>query len=497
MSTANDEHRHFRGLWQRALNQPTLATLTPELIESWARATGLNVKNVEERAVGAFSSIPCIVLTLLSAQACFPKVPSNGEQEWSKRRHRADDEAALWSKMDWFAPLWVPRVKLSALLKDVAHSTPKSAVEYFNYHTSTLYTLAFQAVCIDQLLPQARSLNEFVPLAREAYLAFYSGYRASSIAALIPLIEGSLVRIVPDPNLTLTDRINRVVAPAIAHAAELHFEKMWMPPEYLAADYLFGEDERVFFLETFRRWLEDSFFCGTGEYSGATLLNRHIFAHAASSSWQQDANFSRLLVALATLGVVESWHDRSNRVSLVFPEMSTDSTLLWSKAKFQAGMQFFLKKLQDKLYHRHGRLVPELPTDDGVQMRKAILAKDCIKDLVRPLRDAGWSVAVGEPDERALFVRIVATAEDERKLRVALLYSCATGNEIYRQLASDSDVILYRGAPYHQSQYAYGLSIHVGPVAGWRPPRAPNTPRPGRDLWTNAKIRRLGWFPRR
>src|SRR5690606_14013489 len=139
-------------------------------------------------------------------------------------------------------------------------------------------------------------------------------------AALIPLIEGSLARIVPDPNLALTDRIDRVVLPAIAHAAELHFENMWTPREYQSVEFLFGEDERVFFLETFRRWLQNSFFCRTGEYAGASWLNRRLFAHATSSSWQQTANFSRLVVALATLGVVESWHDRSNQVSLLFPE---------------------------------------------------------------------------------------------------------------------------------------------------------------------------------
>jgi len=256
--------------------------------------------------------------------------------------------------LDWFAPLWVPRGKLSVLLNEVTHSTPKSAVERFDYHTSTLYTLAFQAVCIDQLLPQARSLKEFVPIAREAYLAFYSGYRASSIAALIPLIEGSLVRMVPDPSLTLPDRINRVVDSAIEHAAELHFEKMWAPRAYRTAEYLFGEDG----------------------------LNTRSFVVPAST--------------LVRLG-------------------STD----------------------------------------------------------------------------------IATGEDERKQRVALLYSCATANAIYKQLACESDVILYRGAPYHQFQYAYGLDIHVGPVAGWRAPRALTTPRPGRDSWIRARNRMLTWFPRR
>ncbi len=73
-----------------------------------------------------------------------------------------------------------------------------------------------------------------------------------------------------------------------------------------------------------------------------------------------------LVVALATLGVVESWHDESNQVSLFFPEMNDDSTLLWQQAMFQAEAQFILKGIAEKRYHEHGRLsCLSLPTDNG------------------------------------------------------------------------------------------------------------------------------------
>ena len=65
-------------------------------------------------------------------------------------------------------------------------------------------------------------------------------------------------------------------------------------------------------------------------------------------------------------------------------------------------------------------------------------------------------------------IKAVATADRER-FEVALLYSCATDNSIYRKLAETCDAILYRGAPYHQQQYAYGIKVHVGPVTGCNP----------------------------
>ena len=72
----SDISEHFQGSWRRALNASSLATLTPELIESWARERGLAVTGVEEREVGAFAKVQAIVLTVGEAKACFPKTPS-------------------------------------------------------------------------------------------------------------------------------------------------------------------------------------------------------------------------------------------------------------------------------------------------------------------------------------------------------------------------------------------------------------------------------------
>lgn len=464
--------RDFQSLWHRASNQCSLEALTPELIRSWAIEKGLDVVDVERRAVGAFAETSGIVLTTQNAKAFFPTVSAGGASDWVHRRQAADGDAALWEKVEWFSPFWVPVGKARELLASIRHCDKARAVELYNYHTSTIYTLAFQAVCIAQIMPAARSLEDFCPLAREAYLAFYSGYRASSISALIPAIEGSLTRLVPNSGtLKIPDKVDRALDRAIAHAAWLHFDRMWAPAEYRTTEYLFGQDERVFAFETFRRWLHQSFFRKTDDYDGATWLNRHLFAHGDASSWQQAANFSRLIVALATISLVESWHDETHSVSLFLPGMNDDSTLLWQQALFQAEAQMTLKLVEQERYQKHGRLVPEMPTDNGAMLRRALLSEDCINDLVRPLRDAGWNVDVEEPEESGLFMTVVATA-GEKRFDAALLYSCGTANEIYRKLAETCDAILYRGAPYKQQSYAYGIDVHVGPVAGWRPPSA-------------------------
>lgn len=491
VQSTSDLDRHFQALWHRACNAAPLGALTPELIQLWATERGLDVTSVEKREVGIFARTPAVVLAVGDVKACFPKIPPTGDPNWEARRQAADAKAALWEKMEWFSPFWIPRDKTEKILGDARLRTREQAIQLFNYHTSTLYTLAFQAVCIAQMLPRARSLQEVCALAREAYLAFYSGYRAASISALIPAIEGGLTRIVSgsESELPTGVKIDRVIDRCIENAARLHYERMWVPQDYLTKDYLFGQDERIFAFETFRRWLQKSFFQKTGEYDGVTWLNRHMFAHGTHSDWQESGNFSRLVVALATLALIESWYDETHVLSLFFPDMNEDSKLLWQQALLQANAQMSLKLIEQQRYQKHGRLVPEMPTDDGALLRKALLSEECIKDLVRPLRDAGWMVEVGEPDESGLYVKVVAKA-DGQQFTVALLHYCATENGTYRKLAETCSAILYRGAPYKQQQYAYGIGVHVGPVAGWLPPIAPNRKSTWRTHPTWRRVRR-------
>jgi hypothetical protein len=469
----SDLKSKFKGIWLRALNERSLGDLTPELIAEWAKDKGLSDPVAITRDAGVFQPTPSIILEAGGERACFPKVPSTGDETWNIRRRAKDAEALLWEKMEWFSPLWLPMDEIGKMLAAVKHCTKERAIELFDYHTSTLYTLAFQAVCIAQLMPKARSLREIIPLAREAYLGVYSGYRASSIAALIPAIEGGLTRIVSDmdPQATAPEKIDHAINRAIQTAARLHFEGMWIPAEYTTVDYLLGQDERVFAFETFRRWLKNYFFCNTEDYRGLTWLNRHMFAHGTASSWQQPTNFNRLIVALTTLAAIESWYDESHQISFSLPAMNDDSTLLWQQAQFHAEAQMKLKLIEQDRYQKHGRLVPEMPTDNGVTLRQALLSEECMRDLVRPLRDAGWNVEVSEPDEEALYITVVAS-RGEKRFGVALLYSCATANDIYRMLAEKCTVILYRGAPYKQESFAYGIAVHVGPVLGWQPPLA-------------------------
>lgn len=110
-----------------------------------------------------------------------------------------------------------------------------------------------------------------------------------------------------------------------------------------------------------------------------------------------------------------------------------------------------LKWLKQESYQQHGRLVPPMPTDDGVTLCAAVLMDDRIKDLVRPLREAGWSVDVGENDASHLCEG--SSHSRQRKAQGGFALRLRSGNQLYRELVQSNDVILHRGSPYRQDQH--------------------------------------------
>lgn len=446
-----------------------------EEIEGWATAKGLTVSEVERKNVGRFGKTDCVIIHTEHGSACLPVTTDANTEAWFKRNESYTKTAEIWAKLEWFAPFWICRKDVTTILRDCEHQTPEEAVKLFNFHTSTIYTLSFEAVCIEQIMGGAPCLADIRPLAREAYLAFYAGYKSASIAALIPAIEGAISAILPKETKSLAtmERVNRAIAGAIRNAAELHFEGMWTPNSYKTTAYLFGLDEMIFAFETFRRWLQDSFFKNSDAYKGAARLNRHHFAHGLSPEWQQ-ANMSRLIVALATVGLVEAWYHQNSATTVIFPTVNKGSKLLWEQALLHGSAQMVIKLLEEKRYQENGLVVPILPTDDGATLRKALLMKDCIEDLVRPLRNAGWAIEFTD-DSSDLFLKVRATSGD-RSFNVALLYSCGSDNALYKELEKDCVAILYRGGPYLQEYFARDVKAHVGPVAGWQPPTVANRP---------------------
>lgn len=165
--------RKFQAIWNRVANTHAEREITPALIKDWASSHGVDDAITEDAKVGRFTEIPVVILRIADVRAIFPKVPFKLDPAWRSRRQAFDNRAALWAKVEWFCPLW--EWATLATCRRYPPRVRQAGDRAFQYHTSTLYTLSFQAICIAQILAQAPSLKEPVPLAKEAYLAFYSG----------------------------------------------------------------------------------------------------------------------------------------------------------------------------------------------------------------------------------------------------------------------------------------------------------------------------------
>jgi hypothetical protein len=96
--------------------------------------------------------------------------------------------------------------------------------------------------------------------------------------------------------------------------------------------------------------------------------------------------------------------------------------------------------------------------DIGAKQRMSILRADAERKILEPLRTHHWQAAIEA--ELGEYLTIVAERGGHTH-RIALLYSSATDNRVYKLLAGQVEHIFFNGAPYRVSEFAYGLDKPV------------------------------------
>jgi hypothetical protein len=105
-------------------------------------------------------------------------------------------------------------------------------------------------------------------------------------------------------------------------------------------------------------------------------------------------------------------------------------------------------------------VIVEMDIDTGWNMRLEILRRDAEQKVLEPLRKHGWAAAIeGEFKDGELL--ILSAERGGHRHRVALLYSSATGNQTYKQLAQQVEHIYFNGQPYQVESYAHGIQVPV------------------------------------
>jgi hypothetical protein len=98
--------------------------------------------------------------------------------------------------------------------------------------------------------------------------------------------------------------------------------------------------------------------------------------------------------------------------------------------------------------------------DTGWQMRLDILRRDAQRKFLDPLHTHGWKATIEQAVERGEYLLISAERGGKRHV-VALMYSSATDNAVYKSLAQEVGHIFFNGAPYMVESFAHGITVPV------------------------------------
>ncbi len=99
----------------------------------------------------------------------------------------------------------------------------------------------------------------------------------------------------------------------------------------------------------------------------------------------------------------------------------------------------------------------------GWESRLAILRRDTASKLLEPLQTHGWAATIEREVEQGEYL-IVNAERAGFEHRVAVMYTSATANAVYKALASQVEHILIHGEIYKLESYAYGITTPVSTV---------------------------------
>ncbi len=100
--------------------------------------------------------------------------------------------------------------------------------------------------------------------------------------------------------------------------------------------------------------------------------------------------------------------------------------------------------------------------------RIQILKRDIEQQILKPLRSHGWNADFTFEHDHHSSVEFSATRQS-RTANFAVLYSTATDNAHYKQLATRNERIFFHGSTYQLNGFAQGISVPVEPMGDFFP----------------------------
>lgn len=99
--------------------------------------------------------------------------------------------------------------------------------------------------------------------------------------------------------------------------------------------------------------------------------------------------------------------------------------------------------------------------DPGQKARMDILRRDAERKIFEKLRTHNWSEKIEREFPDGL---VISTERGGHRHSIALIYSSATDNRVYKSLAAEVEHIFFNGEPYLVEQFTHGVTKPVGSV---------------------------------
>src|SRR5262249_22337769 len=137
---------------------------------------------------------PAMVILTDATPLCLPLLSPEAILDANNRRsYRAwCDEA--WQKVDWFFPPYIPKRSIWPLLKSVKPLSAEHATQQFEHTITSWHTLPSIVIAACQVFPTTPAIAPDTDTITECILGYFSGFKNTAIAALIPCVEAAINR---------------------------------------------------------------------------------------------------------------------------------------------------------------------------------------------------------------------------------------------------------------------------------------------------------------
>jgi hypothetical protein len=473
-------HKDISAIWYKFNGLNKWANISLDDVQALANEKKLEVISIAEVEFGYMPNIKGVLLKTSVGSAIFPREKLKDIELYQKNILPTNNLENFWKAVDWFSPAFMPKRQAYDAIKEsgieiINHGIyrPEVIQKLFEGSLTSIYNLGNIISTTEITFLNSVAISRHVPLIRESILTFYSGMKIVAISALIPIVENIITTILGSSNndLTIVDKVNKCIDKANEAVIDMHLLNAdWIPDEYLDINVLKVTNERIFILETIRSWLLNSFYKKTDTYQNHSGFNRHVFAHAKSEIWHNSSNFFRALGVIQAMAFVECFAVDNSKISISVPGHDENSEVL--RQEVFACLNYQAIKQQVLTLQKNSQNLPFNPTSsgDGWLTRATILSDKMNNEVVMRLRDNNWDCYdISDPVQDGEFISLQAK-KNNNVIKVALLFSCASSNDLYKSLAEDHDYILYQGASYHQDKYARGAGAIIRPLNAWIAP---------------------------